>query len=32
MINPYENKNEDEWFDITCNLIKKSPIRYGYNG
>ena len=26
MINPYENKNEDEWFDITCNLIKNHPL------
>ena len=26
MINTYENKNEDEWFDITCNLIKNHPL------
>ena len=26
MINPYVNKNEDEWFDITCNLIKNHPL------
>ena len=26
MDNPYENKNENEWFDITCNLIKNHPL------
>lgn len=26
MINPYENSKEDEWYDITCNLIKNHPL------
>ena len=26
MFNPYENSDESEWFDITCDLIKNHPL------
>ena len=26
MFNPYENSDESEWFDITCDLIKDHPL------
>ena len=26
MNNPYENKDESEWFGITCDLIKNHPL------
>ena len=26
MFNPYENSDESEWFDITCDLIRNHPL------